>query len=91
MREGPAWIPGSVVEVLGSRTYLVEIRNGELWQRHLDHIRDGQDSRSDRDRPCPRKLGIDTSEQTEIFTSNESSITHPTHPTPTVAHETSAA
>ena len=40
MREGPQWVQGSVVDVLGPRSYPIQVSNRELWRRHLDHIRD---------------------------------------------------
>ena len=41
MREGPRWVPGSVVEKLGPVSFLVHVSSGELWRRHVDHIREG--------------------------------------------------
>ena len=41
MREGPRWVPGSVVEKLGPVSFLVRVSSGELWRRHVDHIREG--------------------------------------------------
>ena len=41
MREGPRWVPATVVERLGPISYLIRVHNQELWRRHVDHIRDG--------------------------------------------------
>ena len=39
-RAGSEWIPGTIVEVLGSVTYLVEVDAGHQWKRHADQIKD---------------------------------------------------
>ena len=40
MRPGPAWIPGTIVEVLGPVTYVVETETGQRWKRHADQLKD---------------------------------------------------
>ena len=40
MRPGPAWIPGTIVEVLGPVTYVVETETGQQWKRHADQLKD---------------------------------------------------
>ena len=40
LREGPDWIPATVIEVLGPVTYLVETDHGQKWKRHTDQIKD---------------------------------------------------
>ena len=39
-RDGPDWIPGTIIEVLGPVTYLVETDSGQKWKRHADQIKD---------------------------------------------------
>ena len=39
LRPGAPWLPGVVVERLGPLTYLVQVDNGQLWKRHVDHLR----------------------------------------------------
>ncbi len=39
LRPGAPWIAGVVIERLGPLTYLVQVDNGQLWKRHLDHLR----------------------------------------------------
>ena len=39
-REGPDWIPATVMEVIGPVTYLVETDHGQRWKRHADQIKD---------------------------------------------------
>jgi hypothetical protein len=38
-RTGDAWIPGRIVEVLGPRSYEIEIKSGVTVRRHVDHIK----------------------------------------------------
>ena len=40
LREGPDWIPATVIEVIGPVTYLVETDRGQKWKRHTDQIKD---------------------------------------------------
>ena len=39
-RSGAAWLPGVIVQQLGPLTYLVDVSEGRLWKRHVDHIKD---------------------------------------------------
>ena len=36
---GPGWVPGVIVEVLGSVTYLVKTNEGQRWKRHTDQTK----------------------------------------------------
>ena len=38
-RNGPRWIPGTVVKQNGPLTYLVKVRDDQVWRRHIDHLR----------------------------------------------------
>ncbi len=38
-RPGPDWIPGTVVEVLGPVTYIVDTDEGQRWKRHADQLK----------------------------------------------------
>ena len=40
LRPGPDWIRGTIVEVLGPVTYIVEIDGGQRWKRHIDQLKD---------------------------------------------------
>ena len=40
LRPGAAWVPGVVVERVGPLTYLVQVDDGGLWKRHIDHLRE---------------------------------------------------
>ena len=37
-RTGPHWIPGTVVKQNGPLTYLVKVRENQVWKRHIDHV-----------------------------------------------------
>ena len=39
-REGPGWIPGTVVEGLGPVTDIVDTDAGLRWKRHTDQIKE---------------------------------------------------
>ena len=39
LRAGPKWVPGVIVEVLGPLTYLVQLKTGMFWRRHIDQLR----------------------------------------------------
>ena len=38
LRPETAWVPGLVVERVGPLTYLVQVDDGGLWKRHIDHL-----------------------------------------------------
>ena len=38
-RPGERWVKGTVHEQLGPVSYQVWLENGELWRRHIDHLR----------------------------------------------------
>ena len=38
-RNGPKWLPGVIVEQLGTLTLLVQLDNGMFWKRHVDQLR----------------------------------------------------
>ena len=38
-RAGPKWVRGRVVHRRGPVTYLVKVKDGELWSRHVDNVR----------------------------------------------------
>jgi len=38
-RDGPDWIPASVVARLGPLSYLLETESKQLWRRHVDHVK----------------------------------------------------
>jgi len=40
-REGPQWLEGVIVDCLGPASYMVHLKTGDLWKRHVDHIQSG--------------------------------------------------
>lgn len=38
-RPGPDWTPAKIAERLGPLSYLVELSDGMLWRRHVDHLK----------------------------------------------------
>ena len=45
-RDGPKWVPGVISKILGPLSYLVQMEDGLMWRRHVDHIRDNSTSSS---------------------------------------------
>lgn len=37
---GPDWVPGVVARRLGPLTYLIDVFDGRLWKRHVDHVKE---------------------------------------------------
>ena len=37
---GRPWVPGIVGEVQGPLIYLVRLDTGQIWKRHVDHVRE---------------------------------------------------
>ena len=38
-RSGPNWVPATITQQDGPVSYTVCVENGQLWKRHLDHIK----------------------------------------------------
>ena len=66
-RPGPDWIPGTVVEVLGPVTYLVEMEEvGQRWKRHIDQLKDWLPPHFVRIQDHNRRLNLSSSFQTVL-------------------------
>ena len=39
MLPGNAWIPGVVLRQLGPLTFTVDVGEGRVWRRHIDHLK----------------------------------------------------
>ena len=50
-RNGPDWVPATVVARLGPLSYLLETESKQLWRRHVDHVK--QRSVPPRSHPTP--------------------------------------
>ena len=44
LRPGDKWIPGTIIERTGPLSYLVQVAGGQTWKRHIDHLRQMDDS-----------------------------------------------
>ena len=42
MREGSRWVSGIIAGIQGPVSYLVQVASGDVWRRHVDHIRGGR-------------------------------------------------
>ena len=40
-RDGSTWVKADVVDQVRALSYLVQLRAGEMWRRHIDHLRTG--------------------------------------------------
>jgi len=40
-RHGPKWLPGTVAEVKGPLSYIIQLKSGLIWRRHINQLRDG--------------------------------------------------
>ena len=69
-RSGPKWLPGVIVEQLGTLIFLVQLDNGMFWKRHVDQLcgRD-QSSGNNTDSEAAYASTDSTNESSEI--SNE--------------------
>ena len=38
-RPGPNWVPGTITKQDGPVSFTVCVENGQLWKRHIDHIK----------------------------------------------------
>jgi len=36
---GKQWVPGIIEKLQGPVTYLVHLDTGQLWKRHIDHLK----------------------------------------------------
>ena len=43
-RAGPGWLPGTVIERNGPLSYLIKVNGGQLWRRHIDQLREVDDT-----------------------------------------------
>ncbi len=62
LRPGHQWIPGTIVERKGPLTYLVQVAEGRIWKRHVDHLRETTDTPQDQ---TPRQLTADRGDNQE--------------------------
>ena len=77
LRPGSKWVSGCITRQLGPVTYLIATKAGQIWKRHIDHIRDNSF--------VPTPADIELQEHTETDSDNflpslpiETSITEDT-------------
>ena len=46
LRPGPKWIPGTIVGRNGPLSYVVQVEGGQVWKRHIEHLREVGDTPS---------------------------------------------
>ena len=39
LRPGPKWVSGVIVQSLGPLSFLIKMRDGQTWRRHVDHLK----------------------------------------------------
>ena len=44
LRAGDKWVPGTIMERTGPLSYLVQVAGGQMWKRHIDQLRQMNDS-----------------------------------------------
>ena len=44
LRPGPKWIPGTIVGRNGPLSYVVQVEGGQVWKRHIEHLREVGDT-----------------------------------------------
>ena len=59
-RDAPRWLQRVVIDRVGPLSYLVRLSDGNVWRRHIDHLRDSQEvtqsPRHGDDQPQPPDL-----------------------------------
>ena len=40
-RHGPKWLPVTVAEAKGPLSYIIQLKSGLIWRRHISQLRDG--------------------------------------------------
>ena len=69
-RCGPKWIPAVIDDKLGPLSYLVETVDGELWRRHVDHLKHVQWTESSEGREEYSSLNSDADSTNDGWDSN---------------------
>ena len=44
LRVGDKWVPGTIMKRTGPLSYLVQVAGGQMWKRHIDQLRQMDDS-----------------------------------------------
>ena len=82
-RDGTPWVQATVTDQVGPLSYLVELPNGDLWRRHIDHLRAGHSRPSeDAEESSNKEVEGDF-----VMLPSSSSHTEPTSPDARVSEE----
>ena len=84
-RDGPKWVPGTLIARQGPLSFLVQVGEGIHWRRHMDHLLETVDSPHDLSSPeaVPSFASVPSSGPSSGPSSPESKI--PSTPEPTSA------
>ena len=77
LRPGAPWVPGVIVRKLGPLSYQVQVNSGQLWKRHLDHLRVRSDTKQPVDSTVPSESDWSTPDFANQPTENERPSTEP--------------
>ena len=86
---GPKWLPGVVAEVRGPLSYVIQMKGGALWRRHINQLQNGTETHLSDNPPSSDADGehaiSDTTEASEPSTTSfevpaTSTTTEMTHP-----------
>ena len=71
----PIWVPGVIIESRGELTFYIELQNGRVIRRHIDHIRH---------RSCTPNHSSDVSDDILLLISQGSTVPSEITPTETI-------
>ena len=74
-RNGPKWVPGVIVEQLGTLTFLVQLDNGMFWKRHVDQLR-GRDQSSNNNAQPEAEAAYASTDSNDENTNESSEISN---------------
>ena len=84
LHPGPMWITATIAQQRGPLSYLVNVENGEQWRRHVDHLKQKEDSilprneeRFDQDSVIPFESSV---EEVELSSTTDRTLNQPTSP-----------
>ena len=79
----PQWLPGVTIDCIAPLTYSIQLHNGRIWRRHIDHIvmTSSEDQETQRSAPqSPREESCDDwsytySDSIDIIPPNNQAVT----------------
>ena len=81
----PQWLPGVIIDRVAPLTYSIQLHNGRIWRRHIDHIivTSSEDQETQRSAPqSPHEESCDDwsdtySDNINIMPPNDQAVTSP--------------